>query len=97
MAKFCFRHPDVEAVTVCNASTCDRPLCPDCMVYRDGTIFCSEECALKQAALGEELRKKLKEKHGGSIFWTLFKLAVIGAIILGFLEFIEVTDFLTFI
>ena len=97
MDKNCYRHPSAPAVGLCTASMCQQPICSDCIVQRDGGIFCSDECALKQAALGEQLRNELAHKTSGGLISSLLKLAVVAAVIIGILELLDFTDFFSFI
>ncbi len=39
----CFNHPEQDAVMTC--SSCSKGLCKDCVVQKDGKIYCSQ-CAI---------------------------------------------------
>lgn len=80
MAKMCRQHPKTTAVTVC--THCAAPICQECMVYRDGAVFCGEPCAIARKALGEDLRGKLKDRRGPGFVGLIVKLVVVAAVIL---------------
>ena len=68
MEATCYRHPEVEAVAKCH--NCGRPICPPCMSYREGTVFCGRACADRSHAEGEEVhgsgtRFRLRTPAGG--------------------------------
>lgn len=96
MALTCYRHKGSEATTTCGH--CRRPICPQCFVYRDGAIFCSEECGIAAKARGDLLKDQLLNvRTGPGLIATLFRYAVLGAIGLGILEWLNVTHFIDWI
>jgi membrane associated rhomboid family serine protease len=50
----CYRHPDRETAVSC--SECDRPICPDCMVFAPVGIRCPEHAG-KPAGVGGAVRQ----------------------------------------
>lgn len=95
MAKNCFRHLNTVAMTVCGH--CAQPICQQCMIYRDGAVFCGEECAIRRKALGEELRSSLTNASGPGIFGLLIRIIILGAVILGILDFFDLAPGIDFI
>lgn len=93
MDAVCYRHPEVDAVAVCVA--CSKPICKPCMLYRQGSIFCSEACAKRSAEAADKVHRELKKQPGsGSIVSKILGILILGGVAVGVLQwlgFIDVT------
>ncbi len=50
----CLNHPNVPAVARC--AVCRKPICADCIVKKDGVVYCSTKCrddAIRTGAMVE--------------------------------------------
>lgn len=58
----CLNHPDTPAVTRC--ATCSKPICKQCIVSKNGSSYCSRQCADNAAEsvgrVGQVLENKKK-------------------------------------
>lgn len=92
----CNAHPKIEAVTQC--THCKAPLCGRCLVYFEGTIFCSMNCAKLRRDLGEEIRNyPVSVKRRNRAIRRAIGMAIGAAMVLVVLELLGVTALISFI
>ena len=74
----CLNHPDTPAVARC--ATCSKPICEACVVNRNDSLYCSEECAANAAASVDRITRTLDEKrrtHTRTRYRTIILLLII--------------------
>lgn len=83
MESVCLNHPDTPAVTRCSA--CGKPVCANCVVSKDGSNFCSVNCAQKASGATGRVddilgsKKKTERKSAIRTFIILFILIAAAA------------------
>ena len=77
--KVCLNHPDISAVSRC--VTCFKPLCPACIVKRQGQDFCSEICAINYNTTNKSINE-FREKEHSRKFARLIKRLIILAVLI---------------
>lgn len=92
----CKNHPEIQAVAKC--TFCEQPICDDCMIFRQGSVFCGPDCSKRSATEADALHKMLTEKKWGLGDWlfAIVGLAVIAAVAVGVLEYFGIVDVLEF-
>lgn len=82
----CLNHPDREAVFRCAA--CAKPICEECAIHFNGSVYCSELCRERGEAgksrseliIDEKLRTGRKSIAKGIVFFIIILiLAAAGA------------------
>lgn len=94
MGPTCPRHPGSPPVGYC--TNCKSPVCSKCVLYRDGAIYCSDQCHqnLQMAALA--VKNKLENvRIGPHPIMTMIRYAVFLAVVVAALEWFNVTNFIS--
>ncbi len=87
----CFNHPEELAVAKC--TDCGKPICRECLVYREGSVYCSEECAIRRKTLGDSLHSKLeRSRQGPGVLIRMIQMLIASALILGLLHWLGVIN-----
>ena len=97
MEHFCYVHAEVPAVGTCE--TCKRPICGQCVIHQQGSIFCSADCAGAHKKQAEKLHKDLIKDRRRRVSWgaRIVLLLVAALIVVVVLEYLGITDYASFI
>lgn len=90
---YCKFHPNKVAHVRCR--TCHIPLCDDCKMVTDLGVFCSEECHEKAEEFQQTVRPDIPRIKRPSIFWLLFKVIVVLAILVAIAVALDIFGILT--
>ena len=87
----CVNHPERQAVTKC--AVCEKPVCQECMVPSDGSMFCSKACAKDRRTEGTQAHKLLygELKKRGPMA-KIVRIVILGAIAVAILYFLGILD-----
>ena len=80
----CLNHPNVPAVARC--AVCRKPICADCIVKKDGVVYCSAKCrddAIRTGAMVEGVQESKKRSNSNRMIMNLIKLIILLALIAG--------------
>jgi len=68
----CVNHTSRTATTRC--SSCHKPICDDCVIKANGSVFCSQKCVEGAARFANF------NAHGGPGFFTKLKNTIVGLV-----------------